>query len=278
MTRARTARRTPAYVYVLLTLVLVGSVFPLYWMFVVASNDSSAVTKLPPAVVPGSNLFALAQKVSEQVPFGESLVNTAIVAGITAAGQVLFCSLAGFAFAKLRFLGRNVLLVMVVATMLLPTQLGVVPLYLLMTRLDWVDTKQALIVPFIVGAFGVFWMRQHIAGAVHDEVLEAARVDGASTFRIYRSVVFPMIRPATLVLGLFSFMTAWNDFFWPLIVIQSPENYTVQVAIQQLRANYFVDYGLTMNGAFLATLPMLLLFFLVGRRLVAGVMEGAVKG
>ncbi len=272
------AGRVRWWTYLFLAASVLVSVFPLYWMFVVATNDSAAVSKLPPTVIPGGNFFVLAEQVFTTVPFVQSLVNSFIVAGSIAVAQVLFCTLVGFAFAKLEFRGKNALFIFVIGTMMVPTQLSVIPLYLVMSNIGWIDTLQALIVPGIASAFGIFWMRQHISGVLNSELMQAARIDGCSTWQIYWRIAFPLVRSAGFVLGLLAFVTAWNDFLWPLIVLQSPENYTVQLAIKALQSQYFVDYGLAMSGSFLATIPLLVLFVFVGRRMVAGVMDGAFKG
>ncbi len=214
---------------------MLGALAPLYWMFVVGSNDSSAISQFPPVLVPGGSFLDNLSFVQERVPFARSILNSAIVAVAVAALQVFFCSLAGYAFAKLHFRGRGVLLVAVVGTMAIPSQLGIVPMYMIMSELGWVDSLQALIVPGAVSAFGVFWMRQVVIGSIPDELIEAAKVDGCGTFRTYRSLVLPNIRGSAAVFGLFTAMAAWNDFLWPLVILNSPEHFTSQVAIQQLR-------------------------------------------
>jgi cellobiose transport system permease protein len=277
--RRRGGRWRPRwFTYVVLAAAALLSVFPLYWMFVIGSNDSSAVARFPPVLLPGGNFGRNIEQIFSIVPFGRSLLNSAIVALSVAVLQVFFCTLAGFAFAKLHFPGRRSLFVFVVATMLIPTQLGIVPMYMIMARLGWVDTLYPLIVPGAVSAFGVFWMRQVIVATVPDELLEAARIDGCSTLRAYRSVVLPIVRGSAAVFGLYAGMTAWNDFLWPLIILSSPEHFTVQVAIQQLRTQYTIDYSNTLAGSVLGTLPLLLLFAVAGKQLVAGIMDGAVKG
>ncbi|WP_243710075.1 carbohydrate ABC transporter permease [Micromonospora sp. KC213] len=265
-------------VYAVLGVMVVLSVFPLYWMFVVATTDSATATSLPPHVLPGGNFLYLAGLVFDTVPFVQALLNSVVVATSIGVGQALLCALAGFAFAKLSFRGRNTLFLIVVLTMTVPAQLSVVPQYLIMSRLNWVDTLQALIVPGLVSAFGIFWMRQHIVGTIDDDLMNAARVDGATTWQIFWRIAFPLVRPAALVLGLFGFVNAWNDFLWPFIVLKSPERYTVQIAIKALQNNRDIDLGLAMSGSFLATLPLLVLFVFIGRRLVQGIMEGAFKG
>ncbi|MFC5827386.1 carbohydrate ABC transporter permease [Nonomuraea insulae] len=272
------SNRVRWWTYLLLGLAVLGCLFPLYWMFVVATTDTATATKLPPEIVPGGNFFHLAGLVFSTVPFVRSIVNSLIVAGTIGVGHAVLCSLAGFAFAKLRFRGRNVLFLLVVLTMTVPTQLAVIPQYMIISALGWVDTLQALIVPGLASAFGIFWMRQHLATTISDEILQAARIDGATTWQIFWRIAFPLVRPAAFVLGLLGFVTAWNDFLWPFIVLKSPEMYTAQIAIKALQNSFTVDLGLAMSGSFLATLPLLVLFVFVGRRMVAGIMDGAFKG
>jgi cellobiose transport system permease protein len=276
--RRRSVNRVPFGVYAALSVMVFLSVFPLYWMFVVSTTDSATATSLPPHVLPGGNFLHLAGLVFDTVPFVQALVNSLIVATTIGVGQAVLCALAGFAFAKLSFPGRNTLFLIVVLTMTVPAQLAVVPQYLIMSKFGWVDTLQAVIVPGLVSAFGIFWMRQHIGNTIDDELMHAARVDGATTWQIFWRIAFPLVRPAAFVLGLFTFVYAWNDFLWPFIVLKSPENYTVQIAIKALQSNRDIDLGLAMSGSFLATLPLMVLFVFVGRRLVHGIMEGAFKG
>ena len=276
--RRRSVNRVPVVVYVLLGIVVFISVFPLYWMFVVATTDTATAYSLPPHIVPGGNFMYHARLVFSIVPFVQALVNSVIVATSIGVGQAVLCALAGFAFAKLSFPGRNTLFLIVLLTMTVPAQLYVIPQYMIMSRLGWVDTLQAVIVPGLVSAFGIFWMRQHIGGAIDDELLQAARVDGATTWQIFWRIAFPLVRPAAFVLGLFTFVYAWNDFLWPFIVLKTPEHYTVQIAIKALQSNRDIDLGLAMTGSLIATVPLLVLFAFVGRRLVHGIMEGAFKG
>lgn len=272
------SRRIRGYHYIFLALVAFASFFPFYWMFVISSNDSSAVAQIPPALIPGENFLKSVETVNSIINFSVPLMNSLFVASVVALSQVFFSTLAGFAFAKLRFRGKNALFLFILATMMIPTGLGIIPFYLMMSNLGLINTLASVILPGLTTAFGVFWMRQTIEGGVPDELIEAARIDGASNFRIYLMIVLPAIRPTATVLGLFGFLAAWNDFMWPLLSLNSPDNFTVQVAVRQLRSAYFIDYSVQMTGAFLATVPLLILFALVARRMVAGVMAGALKG
>ena len=265
-------------VYVFLALSVVVSVFPLYYMFVIASAGATAVTSIPPRMYPGTQFFDIAAKVFDTVPFFASLINSVFVSLTIAIVSAIMCAMAGFAFAKLQFPGRNLLFLIVLLTMTVPAQLSVIPQYLIVSGLGWVDTLQAIIVPGLASAFGIFWMRQHMATTVSDELIQSARLDGANSWQLFWAIAFPVVRPAAFVLGLITFTGVWNDFMWPFIVLKSPELFTVQIALKQLQANRTIDVALAMGGSFLATLPLLVVFFFVGRRMVSGIMDGAFKG
>jgi cellobiose transport system permease protein len=182
------------------------------------------------------------------------------------------------AFAKLRFRGRNALLVLVVATMMVPTQLGIIPLYIMMANwLHLAGSVWALILPAATSAFGVFFMRQYLVSALPTELLDAGRVDGCSTPQLYWHQVLPVARPAMAVLGMLTFLATWNDFFWPLVVM-NPQNPTVQVALSAFAGGYVTDYSLVLTGALISTLPMLVVFAAMGRQILDGITQGALKG
>ncbi|MEX1651925.1 carbohydrate ABC transporter permease [Streptomyces pseudovenezuelae] len=263
--------------YILLGLAALVSLFPLYWTMVAASTDNTRVTQTPPPFLPGPHLLDNLGKAWQDAALGKAMLNSLIVAGAIALSTVLFATLAGFAFAKLRFKGRNILLMLVIGTMMVPPQLGVVPLFMMMTELGWGQKLPAVIFPTLVSAVGVFFMRQYLAEALPDELVEAGRVDGAHSLRIFWSIVLPVARPPMAVLFMITFVHAWNDFFWPFIVLDMT-NPTVPVALTQLSAGYVRDQSLIMAGALLGTLPLLALFVVFGRQIVGGIMQGAVKG
>ncbi|MEU5265132.1 carbohydrate ABC transporter permease [Amycolatopsis sp. NPDC021455] len=263
--------------YVVLAIFVLGSLFPFYWSFLVASRDNGMLTERIPPFIPGGNFFANAQRVFDTVPFWKALANSVIVSGTVTLTTVLFSSLAGFAFAKLRFRGRNGLFVFIVVTLAVPTQLGIIPLFIAMSELGWAGHLESVIVPNLVTAFGVFWMRQYTVDALPYELIEAARVDGCSMIRIFWNVCLPAVRPAAAILAMFTFMMSWNDFLWPLVVLDAG-NPTVQVALEKLQSGYYIDYSLVLAGTTLATIPILIVFVLLGRQIVAGIMQGAVKG
>lgn len=282
---ARRRRRSsavdrPGWVtYALLGAVLVLSAYPLYYSFLVGSSDAITIAKNPiPSLVPGGNFLDNVQRViSSDIKFWRSVVNSTIAATLTAVSVVLFATLAGFSFSKLRFRGRGPLLVFVVATMAIPAQLSVVPMFILMAKLGWTGRLEAVIIPGMVTAFGVFWMTQYLESALPFELVESARMDGCSMIRTFWHVVMPAARPAASMLGLFTFIGSWTAFFWPFIVLGSA-NPTLPVSIQLLQASYFKDYSLILAGVTIAAVPLIVVFLFAGRQLVAGVMQGAVKG
>ncbi len=272
--------RRPSWgTYTFLGLVVAIALAPFAFTFLLASSDAATIARNPiPSPVPGPNFLDNVQRVlTSDIQFWTALWNSIIVAVVCSISVVFFATLAGFAFSKLRFRGRNGLLVFVIATMAVPTQLGIVPLFIVMSELGWLGKLQAVIVPGLVTAFGVFWMTQYLREALPFELIEAARVDGASMIRTFWSVALPAARPAAAMLALFTFVGSWTNFFWPFIVLGST-NPTLPVALQLLQASYFKDYSLIMAGVVVATVPLLLLFAAAGRQLVAGIMQGAVKG
>ncbi len=278
---ARTIRirgaRPSMWVYIALGVVFVASAFPFYFSFLIGSGDAS--TLRDPGFFPAGNFVANALKVMSDpaVNFWAALWNSIYSSVLIAVAVVISSTLAGWAFAKLKFAGGSALLVFVVATMAVPLQLGVVPLYILFAQLGWTGQIGAIIIPALTSAFGVFWMTQYLRQAVPDELIEAARVDGATMIRTFWTVGVVAARPAAAMLFLFTFVTAWNNFFWPFIVLDR-QNPTLPVALSLLQSNYFVDYSIVLAGVILATIPLLLLFVFAGKQLVSGIMAGAVKG
>jgi cellobiose transport system permease protein len=274
---APSRRRGGLATYLLLGAIIAVSAFPLYWSLVASSHDDSAIGHWPPTLVPGSHLWTNLQEAFAQADYGRALLNSTIIAATVTFSVVVTSTLAGFAFAKLRFRGSNAMLAFLVATMMVPAQLGIIPLYIMMTQwLGWTGHLQAVIVPATTSAFGVFLMRQYLSEALPNELLEAGRVDGCSTTRLYWHVVLPAARPAAAVLALFTFMGAWNDFFWPLLAL-GQDNPTVQVALSTLAGGYYQSYSLVLTGTLISTVPILLVFAVLGRQIIGGIMQGAIK-
>jgi cellobiose transport system permease protein len=264
---------------VMLGLAVLVSAFPLYWMVVIASRTNADAVSVPPPFLPGGNLGEniVAVLNNEDAHFLLGLTNSFIVASVVTVSVVIISTLAGFSFASLNFRGKNVLLLLVLLTMAVPLQqMGVVPLYRLMVSLEWTGTLKAVILPYLLNGFGVFLMTQYTRQAVPMELVEAARVDGAATLRIWWNVVLPAVRPGMAVLGINTFMLMWNDFMWPLIVL-TPDNPTVQIAITSLNARFSTNYTLIFAGTALSIIPLIAVFVAFGRQIVGGLMEGAVK-
>ncbi|MEO6142349.1 MAG: carbohydrate ABC transporter permease [Dermatophilaceae bacterium] len=274
------ANRRPGWVtYAILAFVLLASAYPLYYSFLLGSSDAQTIAQNPaPSLVPAEHFFDNVRRVlTSDIQFWKALKNSVIVATLTSVSVVAFSTLAGFSFSKLRFRGRRGLLVFVIATMAVPTQLGIVPLFIVMAQLGWTGKLVAVIVPGMVTAFGVFWMTQYLEEAVPYELIEAARIDGCSMIRTFWHVVMPAARPAAAMLALFTFVGSWTNFFWPFIVLGS-SNPTLPVAVQLLQASYFKDYSLILAGVVLSTIPLIIVFAVAGKQLVSGIMQGAVKG
>jgi cellobiose transport system permease protein len=264
---------------VVLALALLLSAFPIYYMFIMATRTNDDALDVPPPLLPGGHLGENIQRLlsTEDAHFITGLVNSAIVSVTVTVSVVFISTLAGFAFAKLRFRGSKLLLGLILVTMMVPLQqMGVVPLYELMVTLGWTGQLQAVILPFLVNGFGVFMMTQYASQAVPDELVEAARVDGATTMGIYRKVILPALRPGMAVLALLVFMQTWNEFMWPLIVLL-PDNPVVQTSIAALNQAHGTDYVMLFTGTAASVLPLFVVFVLFGRQIVGGLMEGAVK-
>jgi cellobiose transport system permease protein len=274
------ASRRPGWVtYAILAFVLLASAYPLYYSFLLGSSDAQTIAQNPvPSLVPAQHFLDNVRRVlTSDIQFWKALKNSVIVATLTSVSVVAFSTLAGFSFSKLRFRGRRGLLVFVIATMAVPTQLGIVPLFIVMAQLGWTGRLVSVIVPGMVTAFGVFWMTQYLEEAVPYELIEAARIDGCSMIRTFWHVVLPAARPAAAMLALFTFVGSWTNFFWPFIVLGS-SNPTLPVAVQLLQASYFKDYSLILAGVVLSTIPLIIVFAVAGKQLVSGIMQGAVKG
>ena len=263
--------------YLFLTVISLFSLFPFYWMFVMSTSHSSAYNSIPPAMVPGDQLKENFQKVLDMIPFFQSMFNTLIVC-LTVTIVVLFISsLAGFAFSKLKFPGKNILFFAILFTIIIPPQLGLIPQYLLVAKAGLFDHSFAAMVLFFLNPLGIFLMRQYVSESVPEELIEAARLDGCSIFRIYRSIVLPIILPAFATLGIIVFTSVWGEFLWQFTVLRDPESYTIQVALASLNNTFKVDFGMLLSGVFWATIPLLIVFLLFNKLFISSIAEGSVK-
>jgi ABC-type sugar transport system, permease component len=268
----------PSWVtYLLLAIVTLVSVVPLYYTAVMASHTNAEMAAKVPPLLPNGSLFTNLKTALKLAPLNHGLINSLIVSSCVTLGTVAFCTLGGFAFAKLRFRGSGVLLAFCVGTMMVPTQMGIIPLYMLMARWGMAGHLSSVIMPTLVTAFGVFFMRQYLRAAVPDELVEAAFVDGAGTLRVFLAIVLPAARPAMAVLAMLTFLTTWNDFFWPIITLSS-QNPTIQVSFQSLATGYAPQQSVIMAGTLYGVIPVLVVFAVLGKHIVGGIMQGAIKG
>ncbi|WP_040978141.1 carbohydrate ABC transporter permease [Oceanobacillus jeddahense] len=263
--------------YGFLSLASLLSIFPFYWMFVMATRPSAAYNSIPPTLTPGNMLVENFQKVLQQIDFFGAMWNSFVLCVVVTIVVLLISSLAGFAFAKFKFPGKNILFIAILLTMIIPPQLGLIPQYFLIAKAGLLDTLQGVMILSFLNPLGIFLMRQYISGSITDELIEAAKLDGASNFKIYWKIVLPIILPAFATLGIIVFTSVWGEFLWQFTVLRDPEMYTIQVALASLNNTFKVDYGMLMSGVFWATIPLVIIFLLFNKLFIASITEGAVK-
>jgi cellobiose transport system permease protein len=257
---------------------LLLSTFPFYWAVIMSTHTSSEIFSYPPKLLPGTHFLENVRNLFDNIDFFGSMFNSLLVAGSVTFLVLFFDSLAAFVFAKFDFPGRRVLFALMMAIFMVPAQLSAIPQFVIMARLGWIGSMTALIVPAAANAFGIFWMRQYMRSAIHDELLDASRIDGANFLRQYWHVALPVVRPGLAFLGIFTFMGQWNDYAWPLIALTNPDNVTLQVALSQLNGTHgTTDYGMVMTGALLALLPLLIVFAVGARQIIGDLAKGAIK-
>jgi cellobiose transport system permease protein len=265
------------FMYLFLAIASLLSLFPFYWMFVMATRPSSAYNSIPPTITPGNLLVDNFKKVLSQIDFFHAMWNSFVICAIVTIVVLIISSLAGFAFAKFKFPGKNALFVSILITMIIPPQLGLIPQYFLISKAGLLDTLPGVMILFFLNPLGIFLMRQYVSEAVPDELIEAAKLDGCSNFKIYRSIVLPIILPAFATLGIIVFTAVWGEFLWQFTVLRDPENYTIQVALANLSNTHNIDFGMIMSGVFWATAPLLIIFLLFNRLFISSITEGSVK-
>ena len=265
--------------YVVAVIGATVTVLPFVWMLSSSFKTNAEIFSYPPRLIPSSwNVDAYARLFAER-PFGTWYLNSLGVAALTTVAVLFFSSLAGFAFAKYHFRGRNALFMVLIGSSMIPFQLILIPLFVVISRLGWVDTYAGLIIPFMAPALGIFLMRQFIS-QIPDDLLHAARIDGATDFRIYWLVVVPLLRPALGTLGILTFLGSWNSFLWPLVVIRDQARTTLPLGLRLLQASaagQAVDYGVIMAAATLVSVPVIIVFLLMQRQFVSGLLSGGVK-
>src|SRR4051794_22068770 len=268
---------TDLLIYAVLILAALAFILPFYWMIVSSFRPTAQFFQLPIPLLPNPPSLDNFETLFARTQFVRGMVNSAFLALVAVILQVWFCALAGYTFAKLRFKGRQQLFIGILVTMMIPLGVGLIPNFIIMARIGWVDTYRALIVPGIANAFGIFWMRQYCL-SLPDELLDAARVDGAGEFGIFSRIVLPVIRPALASLAIFVFLSSWNDFLQPLVFLRSEDKFTVQLWLSIVdRTGNMNQPALVMAGSLLASIPIIALFAALQRHFIAGLTAGSVK-
>jgi multiple sugar transport system permease protein len=260
--------------------VLVGALImlaPFYFMFVFATHSRTEIFSMPPPMWFGTALLENLNILTEKIPFWKNLGWSLYVAIASTVLTLLFCSMAGYAFAIMEFRLKSFLFAWVIGTMLIPSFMNMIPTFMVMDLLGWIDEHRALYLPGAAGAFGIFLMRQFTSTAVPKELIEAARMDGCGEFAIYWRIVLPLLKPALGTLGLVTFIGSWNNFIQPLIVMRTADNYTLPLALRSLQSPVNTEWGALMTGSAIATIPLMILFAISSRQLIAGLTAGAVK-
>jgi multiple sugar transport system permease protein len=274
--RRAALRRVPLYLAYTVGLVLVAG--PFLWMVLASFKTAPELHRFPPTVLPAAPTLNNYRTLLQYLNFPLYFFNSAVVASFVVGGNLVFCSMLGYALTKLRFAGRDKIFLLVMGTLMVPSTVTLVPLFVLMSLLGLVNSYPALILPYVAGPFGVFLMRQFI-GAIPDDLLEAARIDGAGELRIFRSVVVPLCRAPLATLAIFTFLTSWNNFLWPLVVSTSERMYTLPVAVATFSLGQRrSDYGTLMAGSVLLVAPVLIMFLLLQRYFTRGIAMTGIKG
>ena len=272
-----TSRTSTTLLHIALVVGAVLTAAPLVWMVSASLMPSGEASTFPPPLFPSEATLEHYRTLFARGDMGRYLLNSTFLASTVTLISLLFNSMAGYAFAKIRFAGRDKLFSVLLGALVIPAQVAMLPLFLEMRALGLVNSYGGVIVPAAASIFGIFLIRQ-FALAIPDSLIEAARIDGASDWRIYRSVALPLLMPILVTLALFTFMGTWNDFMWPLIVLTDDEMYTLPVALATLARERVQDNELMMAGAVVTTLPVLIVFLSLQRYYVRGIMAGGLKG
>ena len=263
-------------IYTLFTLGVILSIFPFYWMLVGSTIPSGKLLSVPPNLLPGNFLLENAKTLNESLNLPRVMWNSLFISILSTVLSVLFCTMAGYAFAKFKFKGREPLFFIILCTLMIPFQVTLIPLFEIMVWLDWLNTYQAIILPSLASPFAIFLMRQNMI-SIPDSILEAARMDGAGEFKIFFKIVVPTMKPALAAVSIFIFMSQWNSLLWPLITLNSKEMFTLPVALSSLIGLARIDYGQLMLGTSLSVIPILVLFLIFQKNFISGILGGSVK-
>lgn len=275
--RSTGSTRAPAWLYAVMVAGLVLVVIPFVWMLLSSFKPEAEVRALPPTWWPETITTENYSQLFTKLDFPRFFLNSAIVAVAVAAGNMVFCSMLGYALAKLDFPGKRAVFAVVLGTLMVPGVVTFVPLFVLTTNVGLTNTLPGMILPFLAGPFGVFLMRQFIA-SLPDELIQAARIDGAGELRIFFSIILPLCGPAVATLGVLTFLTSWNNFLWPLVVATSEDKYTLPVALALYAVGQnATKYGLLLAGSVVVVIPVLVVFLVLQRRIMQGIAMTGIK-
>lgn len=272
--RRRPSGRVATVVLAVCSLVMVS---PFVWEFVTSMKSLGESTRVPPVFVPSEWRWDNFGRVFNAIPFQQQFLNTIIVTVARVAGQLLFCSLAAYAFARLRFRGSNLLFAICLSILMVPPQLYVIPQYQIMASWGWLNSLQALAVPGLFSAFGVFLLRQFFMALPRD-LEDSARIDGCNPIQVYWYIMLPLVRPGLMALGVLTTIWSWNELLWPLIVNTDPEKMTLSAGLASLQGQRLTDFPVLMAGALMASLPMIILFAMLQRQFIASIATTGMKG
>jgi alpha-1,4-digalacturonate transport system permease protein len=267
---------TNLFVWLLLVVAALVVVFPLYWMFATAVRPKKEIFGGGFDLVPSTFVWSNFSDAWEKLPWDQFYINSIAIAAIAVPVTVFINLLAGYTFAKYKFPGRDILFLLMISTLMIPIQVIMVPEFLIVAKLGWVNTWWGVLVPRAAEAFGLFMVRQFMV-SIPDELIEAARLDGAGEFAIFRKVVLPLSWPVIAVLSIFTFMWRWNDFAWPLVVLQEQSAYTVPLGLNLMKGQYFTDWTGLMSMSLLSIIPMMLVFIFFQRYFIQGIASTGLK-
>jgi len=265
-----------AIIYIILAVGVLLIIAPIYWMVISSVKPAGEIFSYPPVAIPKELYFGNYVKLFRETYFLRNFLNSLFVASIYTIISTFVCSLGGYALAKFRFPGKNTLFLIILGSLMIPLPVTIIPLFFLISKFGWIDAYPSVIFPFSASAMGIFMMRQNMLGVPND-LLDAARIDGCSEFSIYYRILLPVVKPALVTYIIIAFLQSWNDFFWPLIALKNEKMLTLPLFINNSRGQYNVDYGRIMSSSTLATLPVIILFAFMARRIIAGALAGSVK-
>ncbi|MHA6625841.1 carbohydrate ABC transporter permease [Pseudonocardia sichuanensis] len=274
---ARVTRTGSVLTHAVLVLGAVAMIGPFVWQLLTAFKSLPETTTVPPTVFPQEWLWSNFADVFDALPFAQQLVNSLIVASVVTVGQLAFCSLGAYAFARLEFRGRELIFALFLSVLMVPKQLLILPQYQIMSDLGLLNTLTALVLPGLFSAFGTFLLRQFFA-TIPKDLEEAALLDGAGRFRIFFSIMLPLVKPALAALAVITVMHSWNDLLWPLVVNTAPATMPISAGLTSLQGQEWTDYPVLMAGSLMASIPMLLAYLALQRQFVQGIALSGTKG